>query len=240
MISSINNFPSIFSLKTLSISNNNLSDLSFNICRILKKINSIEDLYKDKKTLEKKSICLATIVKIEFSMKNRRLSLKNLLKHAQESIDIVDNKLGKEYEKKDWYHEIVNLRNQIQNQIQNQNENENQNENQNLIQNENQNNSINQEEEEEKIRDEFENKYQDGDEEFLEFLVEKYPYDQFNKNYDITGEYRKNKKSLLRKLISSYRNYDKNNDIKNTSLNLDFLKQIILEYLGNIKNRSNL
>ena len=117
-----------------NLDQDNLSDLSFNICRILKKINSIEDLYKDKKTLEKKSICLATIVKIEFSMKNRRLSLKNLLKHAQESIDIVDNKLGKEYEKKDWYHEIVNLRNQIQNQIQNQNENENQNENQNLIQ----------------------------------------------------------------------------------------------------------
>ena len=76
----------------------------------------------------------------------------------------------------------------------------------------------------------------------MKFLVEKYPYEQFNTNYDIIGEYRKNKKNLLRKLMSSYRNYN----VNNTSLNLlgdnndlTFIKEIILEYLGNIKNRFN-
>ena len=155
-------------------------------------------------------------------MKNRRLSLKNLLEHAKESIDIVDNKLGKEYEKKNWYNEIVDLRNQIQDQILKP--------------------TINDHLDEEKIREEFEQKYLDGDEEFLKFLVEKYPYEQFNTNYDIIGEYRKNKKNLLRKLMSSYRNYNVNNTSLNLlgdDIDLTFLKEIILEYLGNIKNRSN-
>ena len=205
-----------------NLNEDNLSALSFNICRILKKINSIENLCQDKETLEKKSICLATIVKIEFSMKNRRLSLKNLLEHAKESIDIVDNKLGKEYEKKNWYNEIVDLRNQIQDQILKPINNDHL--------------------DEEKIREEFEQKYLDGDEEFLKFLVEKYPYEQFNTNYDIIGEYRKNKKNLLRKLMSSYRNYNVNNTSLNLlgdDIDLAFLKEIILEYLGNIKNRFN-
>ena len=198
----------------------NLSALSFNIGRILKKINSIENLYQDKETLEKKSICLATIVKIEFSMKNRRLSLKNLLEYSNESIDIVDNKLGKEYEKKNWYNEIVDLRKQISNPPIKGSPPEN----------------------EEKIREEFENKYLDGVEEFLKFLVEKYPYDQFNTNYDIIGEYKKNKKNLLRRLMSSYRNYNTNNDSLNLlgdNNDLTFIRDIILEYLGNIRNDFN-
>ena len=200
----------------------NLSLLSFNICRILKIINSIENLYKDKVTLEKKSICLATIVKIEFSMKNRRLSLKNLLDHANESIDIVDNKLGKEYEKKEWYNEIVDLRNQIQTQIN--------------LKKDDKGPIV----DKEKIREEFEQKFLEGDEEFLKFLVENYPYQNFNTNYDIIGEYKKNKRNLLRKLMSAYRNYDQDFDslnILDNKKDLSFEKEIILEYLGNIKNR---
>ena len=76
----------------------------------------------------------------------------------------------------------------------------------------------------------------------MKFLVEKYPYEQFNTNYDIIGEYRKNKKNLLRKLMSSYRNYNVNNTSLNLlgdDIDLTFLKEIILEYLGNIKNRFN-
>ena len=154
-------------------------------------------------------------------MKNRRLSLKNLLENAKESIDIVENKLGKEYEKKNWYYEIVDLRNQISEQ---------------LIQKQ-------PPKDEEKIRQEFEQKYFDGVEEFLKFLVEKYPYNQFNKNYDIIGEYKKNKKNLLKKLITSYRNYNTNNDslkLLEDNNDLPFIRDIILEYLGNIKNESNL
>ena len=205
-----------------NLDKDNLSALSFNICRILKKINSIENLYKDKETLEKKSICLAIVVKIEFSMKNRRLSLNNLLENAKESIDIVDNKLGKEYEKKKWYNEIVDLRIQIQKEIDKGKD------------------IIVKDGDIEKIRENFEQKYYEGDEEFLKFLIENYPFGEFNKNYDIIGEYTRNKKNLLRKLRSSYINYGQNSLIMlENNDNSTFIKDIILEYLGNIKNRLN-
>ena len=76
----------------------------------------------------------------------------------------------------------------------------------------------------------------------MKFLVEKYPYEQFNTNYDIIGEYKKNKKNLFRRLISSYRNYKTNNDSLNLlgdNNDLTFIKEIILEYLGNIRNDFN-
>ena len=84
----------------------NLCLLSFNFSQSLKKINSINNLMKNKEALETKSICLANIVKIEFLMKKRRLSLNNLSEYADESIDIVENKMGKKYKKKKWYNEI--------------------------------------------------------------------------------------------------------------------------------------
>ena len=203
-----------------NLDKDNLSLLSFNINQILKLINSIENLFKDKETLEKKSICLATIVKIEFSMKSRVMSLTNLLAHAQESIDIVDNKLGDEYEKKEWYNEIVDLRNQIQRKI-------NMPTGGSTPQGDN-----------EKIREVFEEKFLQGEEEFLKFLVENYPNEEFNKNYDVVGEYKKNKRKLLNNLMISYKKYDNNFTRLNVQEknNLSFKKEIILEYLGNLKN----
>mgnify|MGYP003571320598 CR=1 FL=1 len=203
-----------------NLDKDNLSLLSFNINQILKLINSIENLFKDKETLEKKSICLATIVKIEFSMKSRIMSLTNLLAHAQESIDIVDNKLGDEYEKKEWYNEIVDLRNQIQRKI-------NMPTGGSTPQGDN-----------EKIREVFEEKFLQGEEEFLKFLVENYPNDKFNKNYDVVGEYKKNKRKLLNNLMIAYKKYENNFTSLNDQekKNLSFKKEIILEYLGNLKN----
>ena len=95
----------------------NLWLLSFNFLQTIKTINSINNLYKNKEALEEKSICLATFVKIEFSMKRRIMSLKYLLDKAEESIDIVENKLDSKYKKKEWYNEIVDLRNQINEKI---------------------------------------------------------------------------------------------------------------------------
>jgi len=201
----------------------NLCLLSFNISQILKSINSINNLYQNKKILEKKSIFLATIVKIEFLMKKRRLSLQNLLEFAEQSIDIVDFKLGNDYEKKEWYKEIVDLKNKIQEEFNSKaplpiGDIEN-------------------------IREQFNGKFLEGEEAFLKFLVENYPHEEFNEKYDIIGEFRKNKKKLLKRLIAAYNNYDENNstplnnnknDIENSSK-----KEIILEYLGNIKNNQN-
>ena len=200
-----------------NLDKDNLCLLSLNISQTIKTINSINNLYKNKEALEEKSICLATIVKIEFSMKERIMSLKYLMDKAEESIDIVENKLDKKYKKKEWYNEIVDLRNQIKEKINSKSVEQNRDEN---------------------IREEFEKKYLEGNEVFLKFLVEKYPYKEFNSDDDIIGEFRKNKRRLLNKLISAYSTYDTdftplNNNINNS---LSFKKEIILEYLSNIKN----
>ena len=90
----------------------------------------------------------------------------------------------------------------------------------------------------EKIREDFEEKFLQGEEEFLKFLVENYPNEEFNKNYDVVGEYKKNKRKLLNNLMISYKKYDNNFTRLNVQEknNLSFKKEIILEYLGNLKN----
>jgi hypothetical protein len=203
-----------------NLDKDNLCLLSLNIFQTIKTIDSIKNLNKNKEALEEKSICLATIVKIEFSMKKRIMSLKYLMTKAEESIDIVENKLGNKYKKKEWYNEIVDLRNQIQEKINSQSDTPNVDEN---------------------IREEFEKKYLEGNEEFLKFLVEKYPCEEFNKDDDIIEEFRNNKKRLLNKLISTYSRYDTDLTPLNNQTNnsLSFKKEIILEHLSNIKNALN-
>jgi len=203
-----------------NLDKDNLCLLSQNISQTIKTINSIENLNKNKEALEEKSICLATIVKIEFSMKQRIMSLKHLKDLAEESIDIVEKKLlDNKYKKKEWYKEIVDLRNKIQEKI-------------NLNCNVSSNGDEN-------LREEFEKKYLEGIEEFLKFLVENYPYKEFNKDYDIIGQFRKNRRKLLNNLIISYRKYDTDQTPLNRNTSLSFKKEIILEYLGNIKNAQN-
>ena len=195
----------------------NLCLLSFNFSQSLKKINSINNLMKNKEALETKSICLANIVKIEFLMKKRRLSLNNLSEYADESIDIVENKMGKKYKKKKWYNEIKELKKNIKDEMDLKPAT-----------------SIG---EIENIRQEFNTKFNCGEEEFLKFLVEKYPFGEFNKNYNIIEEYRKNKKTLLKKLIIKYRNYDNpSNNLNHINNDLTAKKEIILEYITNILN----
>ena len=198
----------------------NLCLLSFNFSQSLKKINSINNLMKNKEALETKSICLANIVKIEFLMKKRRLSLNNLSEYADESIDIVENKMGKKYKKKKWYNEIKELKKNIKDEMDLKPAT-----------------SIG---EIENIRQEFNTKFNCGEEEFLKFLVEKYPFGEFNKNYNIIEEYRKNKKTLLKKLIIKYRNYDNpSNNLSHINNELTAKKEIIHEYINNILNSLN-
>ena len=156
-------------------------------------------------------------------MKKRRLSLQNLLEFAELSIDIVDYKLGNDYKKKEWYKEIVDLKNKIQDEFNSKapmpiGDIEN-------------------------LRGQFNEKYLEGEEAFLKFLVENYPHEEFNEKYDIIGEFRKNKRKLLKRLITAYNNYDENNltPLNNKKDNLENSpkKEIILEYLGNIKNNQN-
>ena len=186
----------------------NLSLLSFNFGQSLKKINSIENLSNNKEALETKSICLANIVKVEFLMKKRRLSINDLFNYADESIFIVDNKLGNNYTKKDWYKEIVQLKKDIEKEKKSK-------EIKLLIP----------PDEIEHIREEFEEKYNCGEEEFLKFLIEKYPYEGYNSCIDAINQYRKNNKKFLKILVTKYRKY-----------NCPSKKEIILEYLNNLLN----
>ena len=208
----------------------NLCLLSFNFSQALKKIDSIQNLNKNKEALETKCICLANIVKIEFLMKKRRISLEKLKSKADQCIDIVDNKLSKnkKYEKKNWYNEIVEIRNSIQSQINSMPKIEN-------INNNNNNNN-------EDLDIIFNEKYMCGDEEFLTFLFTNYPYKEFDRNMNFMDEYNKNKKLYLKKLISKYQNYDsnQNNTIDGTqNNNLSRKKEIILKYINNMINRLN-
>ena len=154
----------------------NLCLLSFNFAQCLKKINSVKNLNKYLNLLEIKSICLANVVKIEYLMKKRRLTLRNLLQYAEDSISIVDNYLDEDYKELDWYKEIVEIKEQIENEI-----NEN---------------SKTSDGEIESMRKEFNEKYLCGEEEFLKFLLEKYPYKGYNKNNNIIEEYKKDKKNV--------------------------------------------
>ena len=204
-----------------NIDYDNLCLLSFNFAQCLKKINSIKNLNKYMNLLEMKSICLANIVKIEFLMKKRRLTLKNLLQYAEESISIVDSYLDGNYKELDWYKEIVDIKEKIEIEI-----NES---------------SKTPEEEIESMRKEFNEKYYCGEEEFLKFLLEKYPYEGYNKKNNIFEEYKKDKKKYIKKLISKYKKYDSPSTLlSNKSLsNLTQKKEIILEYITNILNDLN-
>ena len=156
-------------------------------------------------------------------MKKRRLSLNNLSDYADESIDIVDNKLGKTYKKKKWYNEILEIKQKIKNEID--------------LKPAISSGEI------EKIRQEFNEKYNLGEEKFLEFIVEKYPFREFDKNYNIIEEYKKDKKSVLKNLMLKYKDYDNSyNCLNNKSLNNDLteIKEIILEYITNILNSFNM
>ena len=205
-----------------SLDYDNLCLLSFNFAQCIKKINSIENIYNNKELLEAKSICLANIVKIEFLMKKRRLSLQNLLDHANESINLVDNNLGNKYIKKNWYNEIVQLKKDIEKYLES-----------------NKKDSMM---ESEKMRQELNEKFYCGDEEFIKFLLYKYHYPGFDpnkNNINFIEEFQKNRRSFLKKLISLYRGYDnRSTPLGPRSSNNDLTqqKEIILEYLTNLLN----
>ena len=199
-----------------NIDEDNLNLLSFNFSNSLKKINSINNLSNNKEALESKCICLANIVKIEFKIKKSSLIIQNLIKYADECIDILD-KLGNDYKKKNWYNEILELKKEMEKSSTGPAP---------II---TPNNSI------DDIRKEFQEEYlSKGEEEFLEYIVKNYPFEEYNCNYDIRGQYNKNRRLLIKRLHTKYQSYS---DIpipltRRTHINDDNKKEVILEFLG--------
>ena len=187
----------------------NLSLLSDNLKQSLKRINTIEDLQDNVEASEAKSICLANIVKIEYLMKKSSISLQNLLKYADESIDIA-NKLGIVCTSKNWFKEIVSLRDNIKNKSM-------------YIPAP----SI---EDIEKIKQEFEEYFNYGVDEFIKYLLEKHPYDDSLSCDDLMNEYQNNKILFVKKLSKKYKNFFGNNNVMTQK------KDEIITYLNNCLN----
>lgn len=192
----------------------------------LEKIKSIKDLNNNEELLELKSICLANIVKIEFSLKEKKLSLDKLFDYAKESIEIVDKKLGGNF-KKNWYYEIVELKKNI--------------EKEKKLKEEKLLSGLSELEEMRKTFDEKINNY--GEEEFLKYLLEKYPYEGYKKEDNIIEDFKKNKRKAIRKLKIKYDNYD---DFTSTPLSsrnlkgdLTQKKGIIIESINSLENFNN-
>ena len=200
-----------------------LKKKSESLYECLEKIKSIKDLNNNEDLLELKSICLANIVKIEFSLKEKKLSLDKLFDFAKESIEIVDKKLGGNF-KKNWYYEIVELKNNI--------------EKEKKIKEKNSLSEL------EEMRKKFDEKLNsDGEEEFLKYLLDNYPYEGYKKEDNIIDEFKKNRRRAIKRLKIKYDNYD---DLSSTPLgsrnlkgDLTQKKGIIIEFINSLENFNN-
>ncbi len=189
--------------------------LSFNLFKYLKELNIIEDLNQNNEALEIKCICLGNIVNIEFLKNKENISLQYLLNYCDECIQIID-KLGDIYKDKEWYKEILILNEKIKKLLGN--------------------SAAPSVEEIETLKKELEEKYDLGIEEFLRFLLTKYPYDGCIFSEEMLQEYNNNKRMFLIKLS---RNYNKFGCSSLNSNNIDLSiqkKNIIKEYLNNCIN----
>ena len=201
-----------------NLDNDNLRLLCFNFNQSLKKLKEIGDLNDNYDALESKAICLANIVKIEFSIVKRTLSLEKLLSLAEESINIA-NKLGDICNNKNWYQEINILKSKIEEKIYN---------------------SIPAPpiQDMEKLRKELEEKFECGNEEFLRFLLTNYPYEGCIFSENMIQEYLNDKRKFLKKLRMNYRNSSNISLDSSPNNNESSSKtEIILEYINNMMNR---
>ena len=198
------------------LDDDNLSLLTFNFFHSLSKINAIEDLSFNNEALLSKAICLANIVKIESIKMIKASSLQNLLDFAEESIKIA-NILGEICTSKNWYNEINDLRAKIKEKI-----------------------GVlpppihcGEEEDLENLRNQLENNFNNyGNEEFLRFLLTKYPYDGCQFSEDMIEEFKNNKRTFLKKLLIKYKRTG------NTQNAIVAEKNKIIElYINNMINR---
>ena len=206
-----------------NLNKDDLSLLSYNFFNALKKLENI-NLTDNKEKIEAESICYANIVKIELIKDKNKINSKKLLEYAEKSILKADF-LGKEYKKKSWYKEITKLRKNLEKNCKEVTP------------------SLNEENIMEKIENEFNEKFFNGEEIFIEFLLKSYPINGYVFTNDIISEFQKDKKKFLDELKRAYKranefmldiNINKN---KNINDNINEIKLIIEEKINNIINR---
>ena len=152
------------------------------------------------------------------------MNLENLLKLAEESINIADQLKNKNVKNKLWYKEIVQIKNEIFNKLKSEHEAPT------TVQ------KIDIDEIEEKFDDILNNK---GNEELIKYILKNYPYKGPKINIEESlEEYKKNKKRFLNKLSNKYtkdnfalpsmmmnKKYDFDNDNNN-------LNDVIVEFIN--------
>ena len=199
-----------------------LSLLSYNFFSTLKKLENINlDSNEDK--IEAESICYANIVKIEIIKNKNTMNAVKLLEYAEKSIQKV-RFLGNDYKKKNWYKEIKSLKKEIEKKTKKITT------------------PLNEENIMEKISSQFVEKFNNGDEIFIEFLLKNYPIRGHFFSEDIISEFNNDKKTFLDKLRRDYNKADKfivdiNNDQININEYINEIKSIIEETINNMINR---
>ena len=172
----------------INLDYDNLCLLSFKLLEYLNKLNAINDLNENKEAYEMKSICLANIVKVEF-LKNKLDNLdieflKQLSQQCKDSIQIA-NELGSICTSKEWYKEIVDLEKAINKKLSGYKPAP----------------SI---EDINKIEQELKQNFDLGIENFLRFLLTKYPYEGCIFSEQMIEDFNNNKRKFLRNLYTKY------------------------------------
>ena len=197
---------------------NNLDDdhlnlFILNLKESLNILNSIEDLSDNIEALESKAICLANIVQIQFQLKEqdniKYENLKDMHNYSKQSIDIALS-LGQKCINKNWYKEINNLNTKIKDKLENSTAPP-------VF---------------DKIK--FENELRNislNDEEFLKYILDKYPFEGCESSENMLKEYQNDKENFLQMLLLKYRTSGNKSNMINER------NKIINKYINNILNK---
>ena len=181
-------------------------------------ISYLKNQKNDDEKLEIESILYANLVKIELLRNEDKLDLNKLLKYAEISISKAQE-LGGNYQQKEWYKEIVQLKNEIEKKLQ-----------KIKIQNKN---GINLD----TLKNKLNNKFNSGFDIFLEYILKNYPINGYENFEEKIKEFKNNSKKFLKKLSSAYKKANKfcidlNEDGGNINENFNEKKTLILEYIN--------
>ena len=202
-----------------NLGNDDLNLLSFNLELAIKKINTIENLNQNPEALETKCFYLANIIKIEFLKKENNMNLQRLEEFTFESIKISSNLNN--CKNKPWYKELLKLAEKVEEKIKNQSPAP-------PIENI------------DDIDEKFSRLLNKGNEELLRYILQNYPYKNYQFTEESIEEYKKSKRKFLLKLRKQYDFNPKNSRI---SININHIAvdNKILEYINkmidNIENK---
>ena len=198
-----------------NLGNDDLNLLSFNLELAIKKINTIENLNQNPEALETKCFYLANIIKIEFLKKENNMNLQRLEEFSFESIKISSNLNN--CKNKPWYKELLKLAKKVEEKIKNQSPAP-------PIENI------------DDIDEKFSRLLNKGNEELLRYILQNYPYNNYQFTEQSIEDYKRSKRKFL---INLKKRYEANIYATNISINIKNLNAYnpainnkIIEYIN--------